>query len=41
MAAQMSVSVMELKRARNTVCLPLRAWFMTGSTASSTWGARR
>ena len=37
MAVQMSVSVMELKRARNTVCSPLWAWFMTGSTVSSTW----
>lgn len=38
MALQMSVSVMELNLARNTVFLLLLAWFMTGSTASRTWG---
>lgn len=40
MAAQMSVSVMELNLARNTVFSPPWVGFMTGSTASSTWGRR-
>lgn len=40
MAAQMSVSVMELNLARNTVFSPPWAGFMTGSTASRTWGRR-
>lgn len=38
MALQMSVSVMELNLARNTVFSPPRPGFMTGSTASKTWG---
>lgn len=38
MALQMSVSVMELNLARNTVFSLPWAGFMTGSTASRTWG---